>query len=136
MALKKKINFNKVKKQVIDRRLSILKLEANNIISEIVERTLYGKDVNNRGFKRYSKQYGKWKRKGYGSRVNLKVSGNMLDAIDWKELKGLDKGIRLYLRGAEENAKAHGSHIKNRRKFLGVDPRQRIRIAKRLRKLR
>ena len=131
MALKSKVDFGKVKKIVIDGRLANLKLEANNIITGIVNRTQSGKDVANRAFKKYSTSYAKIKA-GYSSKVNLTVKGHMLNNITWKELKG---GIRLYFSSAAENTKAHGNQVKNGRKFLGVDPQQKKDIAKRLSKL-
>lgn len=136
MALTKKIDFNKVKKKVINGRQKKLKLEANNIIDEIVNRTLYGKDINNRQFRPYTKAYYRSKKKSHGAKkVNLKRSGDMLDDITWEELKGGELGIKLYFASGSEGQKAYWNYVTFKRKFFGTDRRQEKRIAERLGKL-
>jgi len=57
----------------------------------------------------------------------------MLNNITWREIKN---GIRLYFSSSYENKKAHGNQVKNKRRFMGVDPKQEKEIIKRLSKLK
>jgi len=130
--LKKTINFTKVYKRIVDRSVnSNLQKMANEIITDIVTRTQSGKDVNNKKFESYSPEYGKAKKKTHGSKVNLTVSGKMLNAITWKKI---DNGLRFYVASKQERSKAVGNS--KTRKFMGLDLRQRKRIAQKISKIR
>ncbi len=129
--LKSKIDFNRVKKIVIDGRQDKLIKDAPNIIHEIQERTRSSKDVNNKSFNHYTKEYAKQKGTSR-NKVTLTLKNHMLANITWKNITN---GIRIYFASVQENKKAHGNQVKNGRKFLGVDPRQKKRIESRLKKL-
>lgn len=107
-----------------------LPLIGNEIVASIINRTQKGKDVNNRNFKGYTKEYKATKKKKYGaSNVNLTVTQKMLNDISWKKLPN---GIRIYFKSSEQNKKAHGNQIKNKRKFFGIDPIQLQKIKQKL----
>jgi len=88
---------------------------AEAIIVGIINRTQSGKDKNKKGFKSYSKSYGK------SGTVNLTEKGTMLHSIDRKKIKN---GIKLYFPNTNEARKAHGNQIKYGRKFFGIDKGQ------------
>jgi len=88
---------------------------SESIIVGIINRTQSGKDKNKKGFKGYSKSYGK------SGTVNLTDAGTMLHSIDRKKIKG---GIKLYFPNTNEARKAHGNQIKYGRKFFGIDKGQ------------
>ena len=96
MALKKKIDFDKVQSELIDKREKKLRLLGSEIVTGIILRTQKGKDKNNKTFKPYSAEYAKNK----GSKVNLTVTGNMLNSISHKKITN---GLRFYLIGNEES---------------------------------
>lgn len=129
--LKKKIDFNKVRKVVIDGRLEKLRKEALNIETGIINRTLKGKDVKGASFKPYSKQYADEKSsKGKGKTVNLTNTGAMLQAISSKKIPN---GIRFYFSASAETKKA--SWNQKLRKFFGVDKGQVKYLKKKMGKL-
>ena len=128
----KKPDFTRIKKRIdgIGQNLPII---GNNIVYGIVRRTQRGLDVNNKKFKRYSKGYGKYKAKEYGSKdVNLTQSGKMLNSITWRKTKN---GIRIYFRSREESQKAHGNQKRMKRVFFGLDKEQIKYIKKEIKKL-
>lgn len=127
MALKKKINFSNVEKQLIDKREKQLRTLGSEIIVGIIKRTQSGKDKDLKTFKPYSKAYAKSKAK-YSSKVNLTVSGNMLNSIDYKSIKN---GLRFYFNANEEKKKAKGN-IGYGRKFFGIDKKQKAWIKNKL----
>ena len=130
MPFKKTIDFKKLEKKINDKVNKNLALLGNEVIADLIHRTQSGKDVNNRTFKGYTAAYKKSKKKSHGSKVNLTASGNMLNNITWKKIKN---GIRIYFSSKQERDKAHGNQRK--RKFFGLDRRQKKRIAKKLNKL-
>ena len=129
--LKKKPNLKRLEKVLINNRAKYLYKNSEEIITDIINRTQSGKDVNNRRFKGYTKAYKKIK-EGKISKPNLTDSSNMLDNIRAKKIRN---GIRLYFSSSSERKKAHGNQFKHKRKFFGLDRRQRERIAKKLNKL-
>lgn len=113
--LKKKVDFRKVRRVIIDGRLDKLKKEALNIETGIINRTQSGKDVKLSSFKPYSKAYKKIK----GGTVNLTKTGAMLHAIS---NKNIPNGLRFYFNASAETKKA--SYNQKMRKFFGVDRNQ------------
>jgi len=127
-AIKRRPNFKSMGNEIEDTTVRKLRLLGSEIIVGIIKRTQKGKDVNNRKFKKYSKAYGKIKSKKYGGTTpNLTATGNMLNAINQKDIKN---GIRIYFIGNEEKRKAKQNQKK--RKFFGVDRKQKAKIKKRL----
>lgn len=127
MSLKKKINFLKVKNQVIQGRVDKLYKEGFNIKDGIQQRTLSGKDVNLKSFKPYTPAYAKKKR---SNKVDLHVKGHMLSAITFdKKLYG----IRFRFNSNAETNKAIGNQ--RLRYFFGIDKRQIAYLKKKLGKL-
>ena len=125
--LKKKINFGRLKKKMARNNLPLI---GNEIVTSIILRTQKGKDVKNRKFKGYTKEYKATKKEKYGaSVVNLTAGGKMLNDISWKKLPN---GIRIYFKSSQQNKKAHGNQIKNKRKFFGIDPIQLQKIKQKL----
>ncbi len=96
---------------------------AESIIVGIVKRTQSGKDKGRKGFKAYSKSYGKV------GRVNLTERGTMLHSIDRKKVKN---GVKLFFGNTKENAKAYGNQVKYGRKFFGIDNKQHKHMVERL----
>lgn len=130
MAKKKTINFKQLEKAINNKVIKNLALLGNEVVTDIIKRTQSGKDVNNRTFKPYSKEYKKSKKKSHGTKINLTASGNMLNNMTWKKIKN---GIRIYFSSKQERDKAHGNQRK--RKFFGLDRRQKERISKKMGKL-
>ena len=130
MAIKKRINIKKVHDRIEKKTLSNLQLLGNEINTGVVNRTQRGKDINLKPFKKYSSEYRKSKAKSHGSVVNLTVSGNMLNSITWKKITN---GLRFYIGNNTERRKAIGNQ--KTRKFMGLDTRQKVYIAKKLNKL-
>ena len=129
--LKKKINFRKVKKRVIDDRVNKLRLEASNIVTGIVNRTLKGKDADLKGMKSYSRDYAKYRQEhGRKGKVNLTYTGAMLGAISSKKIP---LGLRFYFNSKSETDKAKWNQ--KTRKFFGIDKNQRKYLKKQLSKL-
>ena len=93
------------------------------VIVGIIKRTQSGKDKNKKGFKAYSKAYGK------SGKVNLTDKGTMLHSIDRKKIKN---GVKLFFGNTKENAKAYGNQVSYGRKFFGLDKDQIKHIKKRL----
>ena len=126
--LKKSININKVYNKVVDRKVvSNLQKLGNEVITDVIVRTQHGKDINNRAFKKYSPSYKKAKAKSFGTKVNLTRTGKMLNSITWKKIRN---GIRVYIASKAERDKAVGNQ--KTRKFMGLDRRQKERIANRI----
>ena len=125
MKVTKKPNIKKYKDRVAKNNLPLF---ANEIITDIIERTQNKKDVNLRRFNKYTKPYAKQKGTSR-TNVNLTDTGKMLNSIKWKKIKN---GIEIYFSGSEQNAKAHGNQIKNKRKFFGIDRRQREKLIKKI----
>lgn len=113
--LKKKINFKKVRRVIIEGRLDKLKKESLNIETGIILRTQSGKDVNLKSFKPYSESYKKTK----GGKVNLTATGAMLHAIS---NKNIPNGVRFYFNASSETQKAGWNQ--KVRKFFGIDKKQ------------
>ncbi len=140
--LKKKINFNKVRRVVIDGRVDKLRKEALNLETGIINRTLKGKNMKLKSFKKYTSEYSELKRKaGSASTVNLtgayrkkgggyKQGGTMLQAISNKKVRN---GLRFYFNASAETKKAFWNQRK--RKFFGVDKQQIKYLKKKLGKL-
>ena len=132
--LKQKIDFNKVRKIIINRRIDKLRLEGKDIETGIITRTQKGVDVKLKKFRKYSKKTKKL-RKELGrktSKVDLTMSGNMLHAIRSKKIKG---GLRFYFISKVERDKAH-SNQKRGRKFFGLDKLQKKSLNKALSRIR
>ena len=115
-------NWGKYKKR-LKKTDDALYSVAEAIIVGIINRTQSGKDKNNKGFKAYSKSYGK------AGRVNLTETNDMLHSIDRKKIKG---GIKLYFSNTDEAKKAHGNQVKYGRKFFGIDKKQKELIKRKL----
>ena len=113
--LKKKINFRRVNRIIVDKRVDKLREEGLNIETGIINRTQSGKDVKRNAFKKYSASYQKKK----GGKVNLTATGAMLHAISSKNIKN---GLRFYFNASSETKKA--SWNQKLRKFFGVDKTQ------------
>lgn len=112
------------------RRVKKLRLLASEIIVGIIRRTQKGKDVKNRAFKRYSKQYARTKAKRFGSaNPNLTVTQSMLNSITSRDIKG---GVRLFFFNASENTKA--AINQKTRKFFGTDKNQMRELKKKLKR--
>lgn len=95
-----------------------LALMGNEIISDIIDRTQSGKDVNNLGFKSYTRLYAMRKQKEFGTAtVNLTRTQKMLNSITYKEIP---KGLRFYFNASEQSTKAYHNQITNKRKFFGL----------------
>lgn len=104
-----------------------LALMGNEIISDIIDRTQSGKDVNNLGFKSYTRLYAMRKQKEFGTAtVNLTRTQKMLNSITYKEIP---KGLRFYFNAPEQSTKAYHNQITYKRKFFGLsnDSLQKIR---------
>lgn len=112
---------------------------ADLVVERIVDRTLDGKDKDNKPFKnnKYSESYIKsldFDNAGKSeSNVNLKLSGDMLAALTL--LDDSDGKIRIgFENGSEENARADGNirgtygkqrgSSKKARPFLGITPKE------------
>lgn len=116
MSVRKRINFKKVNRVIIDDRVKQLRKEAGNIEVGIINRTQGGKDVDSRSFKPYSKAYARQK---VSNKVNLTKTGAMLQAISHK---AIPMGIRFYFSARAETNKAYWNQ--KTRKFFGVDRKQ------------
>ena len=131
MGLKKKPNFRRLEKRIIKSKVQKLELLSSEIIIGIIERSQSGKDVKLQVFNRYSKKYSIAKKKKYGSsRPNMTRSGDMLNGIG---AKSLANGVRFYFTSKHEKDKASSNMRK--RKFFGVDRKQKAWIKKKLSKL-
>ena len=127
--MRKKINWDRLERKYLKNNLPLL---ANDIIDDIQERTRKGFDRNNRTFEKYTVSYAREKVEKYGSsRPNLTRTGKMLNSITWKKI---NNGIRIYFNSDQQLKKARGNQKK--RKFFGLDPLQRKRIRKDLKKYR
>lgn len=108
-------------------------LIADEIIEFIKTRTEKGKDKNNESFPKYSDKYREsldFKNAGKSKKVNLKLSGDMLDSI---ELLNNFKNGKIQIgfeAGTDENARAEGNILgsyggdpdkEKARDFLGID---------------
>lgn len=104
-----------------------LSLMGNEIISDIIDRTQSGKDIDGVGFKSYTRLYAIRKQKEFGTAtVNLTRTQKMLNSITYKEIP---KGLRFYFNASEQSTKAYHNQITNKRKFFGLsnDSLQKIR---------
>ena len=63
MALKKKINFRKVRNVIRDKRVDKLYKQGADLKGGVINRTRNGRDVNLKSFKNYSDTYKKYKKK-------------------------------------------------------------------------
>ena len=115
-------NWGKYKKRLKKTNEALYSV-SESIIVGIIKRTQSGKDKNKKGFKGYSKGYGKT------GTVNLTDTGTMLHAINRKKIKG---GVKLYFPNTNENKKAHGNQVKYGRKFFGLDKTQKELIKRKL----
>ena len=120
--IRKKPNFNKYKARVKNADSTLYSI-IEFIIVGIRNRTMSGKDKDNKRFRPYSKQYGKT------GTVNLTETGFMLGDIDRKKIAN---GVRLYFPTSIEARKAFHNHKTFKRPFFGVDKKQKEHIVKRL----
>jgi len=133
MALKKKIDFRKTKRILVDGSVKRLRAESLNMLSGIESRTLQGRDVQLRSFSKYSKAYRLYRSKhGRTSRVNLTYTGKMLGAMTTSKIVN---GLRFKFMSSTETKKAYYNQIKNKREFFGIDKKMIIALKKRISKL-
>lgn len=127
----KKPNFKKIEKRIVNSRIKKLEQLSSEIILGIINRTQKGKNISLQSFKRYTREYAKAKAKAHGSsKPNLTREQSMLNSITSKRLKN---GIRIGFGSVSEAKKAQGNQKK--RKFFGLDKKQRAWIKKKLSKL-
>lgn len=130
--LKKKIDFRRVEKKIVGDRIGMLRLEAMNIVHGIVSRTQKGLNVALNGFKSYSKSYKEYRSKqGRSTKPNLTYSGDMLGAINSKNIK---YGLRFYFASKTERDKAGWNN--KTRPFFGIDKNQIKYLKKQMSKLK
>ena len=120
--IRKKPNFSKYKARVKNADNTLYSI-IEFIIVGIRNRTMSGKDKDNKRFRPYSKQYGKT------GTVNLTETGFMLGDIDRKKIAD---GVRLYFPNSVEARKAYNNQVTYKRKFFGLDKKQITYMAKRL----
>lgn len=131
MGIKKMPNFRRLEKKIINDRVKKLELLSSEIIIGIIDRTQSGKDTSLQVFNKYTKKYSQAKKRKYGSsRPNLTRSGDMLNGIG---AKSLPRGVRFFFTAKHERDKAAGNMRK--RKFFGLDRKQKAWIKKKLSKL-
>jgi hypothetical protein len=96
---------------------------AEGFIVGIQNRTQKGKDMNGKAFRGYknAEYIEKRKKAGRSSKVNLTFNNQMLQAMTSKKYKD---GARIYFNNQTETNKAHGNHVKLKRKFFGLDKDQ------------
>jgi len=96
---------------------------AEGFVVDIQNRTLKGKDMDDRAFRGYknAEYIEKRKKAGRSSKVNLTFNNQMLQAMTSKKYKD---GARIYFNNQTETNKAHGNHVKLKRKFFGLDKDQ------------
>ena len=96
---------------------------AEKFVADIQNRTQDGKDMNGKTFKGYKNESYIEKRKeaGRSSKVNLTFNNHMLQAMTSKKYKS---GARIYFNSDIETNKAHGNHVKLKRKFFGLSDEQ------------
>lgn len=102
-------------------RLDAVKREIGmRVIDAIIDRTLAGKDKNGKPFDKYSKEYKKSLMfriyKGGETRPNLKLTGDMQNAID--VMKITDTGVEINFNDDLEGSKAEG-HVYGRGTLKG-----------------
>ena len=104
---------------------------AESFVVGIQNRTQKGKDMNGKAFRGYkNEEYVEKRRKAKrGSKVNLTFNNHMLQAITSKKHKD---GARIYFNNDTETKKAHGNHVKLKRKFFGLDKDQEDYMFKRI----
>ena len=125
----KRANFTKKVKEQEQKIKKKLFIMGDEIVSDITARTQKGKDKNNSSFKKYSKNYAKYKREKYGSsKPNLTASNNMLNSMTYKPIPN---GLRIYFSTDTERKKAL-VNIKRGYDFFGIDKVQKKYINKRL----
>lgn len=117
-------------------RQDVVKREfGNRVIDEIKDRTLKGRDKNERPFVPYSKAYKdslEFQVFGKSSRVNLKLSGEMQASIN--VLKTDSTSVTIGFLSAEQEQKATG-HVMGSgplpvRDFWGIDKKDQVGILK------
>ena len=123
--VKKTPDFNKYKKRLKNTDSTLYSI-VESVIVGIIKRTQSGKDKNKKGFKSYSKAYGKT------GTVNLTDKGTMLHSINRKKI---ENGVRLFFGNNLENRKAFQNHEVYGRKFFGLDKDQIKHIKKELSKI-
>ena len=129
--LTQKINFKKMNKDLMNSRVKKLQIEGNNIEAGIVNRTLQGKDMFLKAFKKYTKGYASFRSKnGRKSTVNLTYTGQMLGAIT---SDNIPDGLKFKFSSKSESEKAAWNN--KTRKFFGTDKTQREYLKKKLSKL-
>lgn len=129
----KKFKRADIKKIGTERTITIpvkrLRLLEGEIISDIINRTLRGKDKNNKSFKPYSRDYAEYKKKKFGvSKPNLNVTTNMLNSINGKNILN---GLKFYINTNSEKQKAL-ANINRGRDFMGIDSMMKKDIEKRI----
>lgn len=91
----------------------------------IVDRTLSGKDINNRKFKQYSSEYAE--RKGVTrNSVNMALTGNMLESI---QDETDENTIKIVIGSGVDTLKAYNHNTGDtlpKRKFFGVKSEKQI----------
>lgn len=125
--LKKKVNFNKIEKELIESRTKKLRLLGGDLVAGIIKRTTSGKDKKNKSFKS-------------SNRITLRDTGQMLGALQTKDV---NDGIRFYFVNTRYPKKGNQkkvptthdvvkANIKRGYDFFGIDPTQKKWIKKRL----
>lgn len=110
-------------------------------IGEIIKRTQGGKDVELKGFSRYSKAYAKKREKsGRSSNVDLTYSGQLLQSLTSKvkRIGQVVEGVIYFLAGRQNRSKSNATNLDiargllRERKFFGLDRNQVKRITEKL----
>lgn len=98
------------------------------MIDKIVKRTESGIDVDGKAFKKYSKEYKDslaFKAFGKDGSVNLRLTGQMLDTLDVKDIKA--SKIKIGWDDSIENAKAFNHNTGDtlpKRQFFGITDKE------------
>ena len=122
MIVKKKVDFNKMKRRVTETEKSVWLL-ASGLIAGIRKRTLRGIDMYGMKFKPYTTSYREIKRvAGKSTTPNLSFHEHMLKAMSYTKERGK---VKLYFNMAKEKLKASGNHNVHKRYFFGLSKEQR-----------
>lgn len=133
--IKSTFDGKKMSEEILKSAQDILDRELQLAVTEIIQRTRQGRDVDGGAFDDYSAGYKKYKTKrGRSGAVDLTFTGKMLAAMQSK-VERMGNGLRGTISFDSSNEASKAEYNNRTRKFFGLSTAQLARINRALNKI-